>query len=118
LYNIGDYVGKMFSYLIPMGDGMAFYIYSSLRGAIFVVCYGFCVMWSDNVLFGSQYFGIALHLLLGLTNGHITTINFGANAKRLMKPNPRDIGTGAGLIVLHLLFGLVVGTAIDVVSFL
>lgn len=115
VYNIGDYVGKCYSNLLPMHDGKAYYVYGSSRGLILCVVFAFCVMWVENPFWGSPIFTIIMQLLLGLTNGHFTTITFGIAAGRV---KPEEIGTGAGLIVLHLLFGLVFGSLVDALAYM
>lgn len=96
MYNIGDYIGKMYSYLLTIDYGLGFAMYGLFRGAFFVIFYGLAVMYPNNVFWGCSPLAVVLHLLLGLTNGHFTTMNFRANAMSLQG---KEIGVGAGIIV-------------------
>jgi hypothetical protein len=52
---------------------------------------------------------IILIVLLGATNGHFTTVNFGITPGKL----GADARYGASCLVLALLFGLVYGSLVD-----
>jgi len=105
----------MFSNLLPLQDGKLYYGYGAMRGLVLSVLFAICVMYVKNPFWGSPIFTVLLNLILGLTNGHITTYTFGICAGRV---KPDQIGTGAGLIVMHLLFGLVFGSLVDALAYL
>jgi len=115
IYNIGDFTGKMYSNLVTLKDGKVFYTYGALRGLVLSVLFALCVMYVKNPFWGSPILTVTLNLLLGITNGHITTYTFGICAGRVKL---EECGTGAGLIVMHLLFGLVFGSLVDALAYL
>ena len=100
LYNIGDFSGKAGAGLFgPRKTGGMFYAYGFFRGLVLAVLFGFCVLFKDNLFWGSPALSIVLILVLGFTNGHFTTLNF--------QVTPGLLGDkarfGASLLVINLL---------------
>lgn len=113
VYNIGDLTGKFGTFIVPMTkDGGMFYIYGWTRGVIMIFFFTLMVAFKDNAFWGSPWLSIVMILLLGITNGHFSTVNFGITPGRLGK----DARFGASCLVLSLLFGLVYGTLVDLLT--
>jgi hypothetical protein len=109
IYNIGDLAGKFGVFVLPVKNDSTFYVYGWVRGAFLATFFGFMVAMKDNAFWGSSALSIILIVLLGATNGHFTTVNFGITPGKL-GANARY---GASCLVLALLFGLVYGSLVD-----
>jgi hypothetical protein len=109
LYNIGDLAGKFGVFVLPVKKDSTFYVYGWVRGAFLATFFGFMVAMKDNAFWGSSALSIILIVLLGATNGHFTTVNFGITPGKL----GAEARYGASCLVLALLFGLVYGSLVD-----
>lgn len=113
VYNIGDLGGKFGTFVLPMTkDGGWFYVYGWTRGVVLIFFFTLMVACKGNVFWGSAGLSIFMILVLGATNGHFTTVNFGITPGRL----GADARFGASCLVLSLLFGLVYGTLVDLLT--
>lgn len=113
IFNIGDLIGKYGYNIVQVSDGWGLYLYGVLRSSIFPILFALCVIFRDHSFWGSSYLSIQLILALSASNGHLTTACFANAPNRLADDEKKYSGF---ILVMCLLFGLVIGSLIDLVS--
>jgi len=120
LYNIGDYVGRMFASLVKWPKatnfGGIFILLLSIVRLAFIPLFLFCNAAPKNRILTEVYFEsdaayLVFNAILAVTNGYIGSIALMFGPKMLERSE--DQGRAASILVFFLVMGLAVGAAIS-----